>query len=819
MKIKIYIAIIFSSLLMFSFSFSQVKNQSGIKVRVLFSTGAEENIAPGVEVRIYSKNMKLITSGLTEDDGSYVFSSLKKGEYILEPVLEGFRGEKKKVSYTGTPISVILHLYLSQTATVTVEANTEKEEAEKPAMPQTIKEKVLKTAPLVNEKFQDALPLLPGVVRGPDGLLSLNGARESQSGLLVNSVNVTDPVTGQYAMELPIEAIESVKVYSSPYLAEFGKFTGAVTSIQTRQGTNKWKILFTNFFPRLRKRNGKIMGIESFTPRFALAGPIVKDKFWISQNFEYRFIRTKVTSLPELHNETVLETFDSFSRFDFDINSMNQFSTVFSLYPQNIRYVNLNTFRPEEAAPNYKQRGFFLAFNEKAIINLNSLLDTTFSIKDYDAHIWGNSPDIQTISPEGWRGGFFDKQDRFSRRYEFEQNFTFEPKKWHGVHNPKIGYIISHSNFDGNDLNKDVLILREDGSLYQRISFDGGTYLSQGITEVTAYAEDKWQVNSRISIDYGIRFDRDDVASKSRFAPRFGYSILPFKNTKTVIRGGFGIFFDKIPLNAAVFPQYQHMVVTTFDRGGNIINGPVEYQNLMADIENPYSYTWNIQMDRQLTKSILFRVGYLQRNQKDDLILNMVNIDGKPSILLSNNGSSYYKEFLLMFKFTFKNDSNLVFSYTRSEAWGNLNQYEYYLGNYHNPIFRPDEFGPQSFDVPHRVLITGTLNLPFKLILSPVVEIRNGFPYSIVNEEQNFVSKRNEGGRFPRFFEVDFQIMRKVPIKFFGKVYHTRIGIKMFNITHHFNPRDMQNNIDSPFFGNFYNSIGRIFRGKFEIDF
>ena len=810
-----FIIAIFSLTLLFA----QNESKKGITVKVLFTTGAEENIAPGVEVRLYSPKMKLITTGITEDNGEFTFSKIAKGEYILEPILEGFTGEKKKITYKGTPINVTLHLYLSESATVTVEANTEKEEAEKPSMPQTIKEKVLKTAPLVNEKFQDALPLLPGVIRGPDGLLNLNGARESQSGLLVNSVNVTDPVTGQYAMELPIEAIESVKVYSSPYLAEFGKFTGAVTSIQTRQGTNKWKVLFTNFIPRLRKRLGKIMGIESATPRFALAGPIIKDKLWISQNLEYRFIRTKVTSLPELHNETVLETFDSFSRIDLDINSMNQFSTVFSIYPQNIRYVKLNTFRPEEASPNYKQRGYFLAFNEKSILNLNSLLDTTFSIKDYDAHIWGNSTKTQTISPEGWRGGFFDKQDRFSKRYEFAQNFTFQPKKWHGVHNPKIGYIITHSSFDGTDINKDVLILREDGTIYQKISFSGDPYLSQGITEFTAYAEDKWQINSRLSIDYGIRFDRDDVASKNRFAPRLGYSILPFKDTKTVIRGGFGIFFDKIPLNAAVFPQYQRMALTTFDRNGNILNGPIEYQNVLADIENPYSYTWNVQFDRQLTKNLLFRIGYLQRNQKDNLILNMVNLDNKPTLLLSNNGSSYYKELLLMLKLTFSNDSNLVFSYTRSEAWGNLNQYEYYLGNYHNPIFRPDEFGPQSFDVPHRFLITGTINLPFKFILSPVAEIRNGFPYSIINEEQNFVSKRNRGGRFPRFFSLDLQIMRKVPIKFFGKVYHTRIGIKMFNITHHFNPRDVQNNIDSPFFGNFYNSIGRIFRGKFEIDF
>ncbi len=43
--------------------------------------------------------------------------------------------------------------------------------------------------------------------------------------------------------------------------------------------------------------------------------------------------------------------------------------------------------------------------------------------------------------------------------------------------------------------------------------------------------------------------------------------------------------------------------------------------------------------------------------------------------------------------------------------------------------------------------------------------------------------------------------------------------MKLFNVTNHWNPRDVQNNVDSPNFGTFYNSIGTTVRGKFEIDF
>jgi hypothetical protein len=47
--------------------------------------------------------------------------------------------------------------------------------------------------PTLNERFEDLLPLLPGMVRGPDGLINMKGARSSQNGSLVNSADVTDP--------------------------------------------------------------------------------------------------------------------------------------------------------------------------------------------------------------------------------------------------------------------------------------------------------------------------------------------------------------------------------------------------------------------------------------------------------------------------------------------------------------------------------------------------------------------------------------------------------------------------------------------------
>ena len=229
----------------------------------------------------------------------------------------------------------------------------------------TIKQTDLQTLPLPNEQLLDALPLVPGVIRGPDGQIAMNGARPSQSGMTVNSANVTDPVTGAFAINLPIEAVESAQVLTNPYAAEYGKFTGGVTAVETRSGTNKFTVEAQSFFPRFARRGGKWTGIEAFTPRLAFSGPIKKNKLWFMQSFEYRFVRTPIESLPADKRDTRLESFDSVSQLDWDINPSNHLTSTFSLFPEKLGYVGLNTFNPQEVTPNYKQRGFFWAVNER----------------------------------------------------------------------------------------------------------------------------------------------------------------------------------------------------------------------------------------------------------------------------------------------------------------------------------------------------------------------------------------------------------------------------------------------------------------------
>lgn len=765
-------------------------------------------------------------TGFANNEGEYKFLDLPLGQYTLEAKIDGFKSLVKTVEIrSGEIVSQDLTLELAALReSVNVKADADGIKADQSAPPSELKQTTLQTVPLANERFQNALPLVPGVVRGPDGLLNVKGSRASQSGLTVNSANVTDPVTGEFAINLPIEAIESVQVITNPYAPEFGKFIGAVTSIETRQGTDKWKVQFQDFFPRLRRRGGKTVGIESVTPRLAFSGPLVKDKVKFMQSFEYNFIRTKVEGLPPFESDTKLESFDSFTQLDWDINATNHLAISFSLFPQKLGYVGLNTFNPQEVTPNFKQRGFFWAVNEQKVYGNGALLQSFFSIKKFDANVFPSTGnEVMNLSPDINTGSFFNHQDRQTTRIETFEIYNFAPQQLSGTHIVKVSAGYSYNTFDGRNESDRVRILRADGTVSQQIDFIGNGKLNRNKSEYSAYFQDKWSLNDRLTIDYGARFDRDTIADESNFAPRIGFAYLPIADGRTVIRGGVGLFYDKINLNVASFEQSQERLVTRFDVDGNQIIGVPIHQHLAlanGEFTTPRSVNWNIELDREWFKDFFLRFGYQQREGRREYILTPVEGPELGNVLqLGNGGNSRYKEFQITARYKFRKSDQFTMSYVRSKATGDLNDFNSFYGNFETPIIRQNERSRLPWDAPNRFLFWGDFSLFYGITLAPVLDIRNGFPVSFIDEERNFVGARNRAGRFPIFSSLDLQVLKTIPLPGLSKKYKARVGLKIFNLTNHFNPRDFQGNLASSSFGGFFNPVRRSFRGKFVIDF
>ena len=184
-----------------------------------------------------------VVSASANDEGEYEFADVPPGTYTLEASVEGFKPASKAVTVRAGETSVenITIVVADVNESVTVSASSDGVEPPEAAPATTVTQRMLQTVPLAQERFLNALPLVPGVVRGPDGQIDVKGGRPSQSGLTVNSSNVTDPITGEYAINLPVEAVESLQVITNPYAAEYGNFTAGVTAVETRAGADKWQ--------------------------------------------------------------------------------------------------------------------------------------------------------------------------------------------------------------------------------------------------------------------------------------------------------------------------------------------------------------------------------------------------------------------------------------------------------------------------------------------------------------------------------------------------------------------------------------------------
>ncbi len=74
-------------------------------------------------------------------------------------------------------------------------------------------------------------------------------------------------------------------------------------------------------------------------------------------------------------------------------------------------------------------------------------------------------------------------------------------------------------------------------------------YYARPLTEL--YAQDSWKITPGFTLDYGLRYTLDTqfaplTTYKKDFAPRVSFAWDPFNNHKTVIRGGYGIFYGPV---------------------------------------------------------------------------------------------------------------------------------------------------------------------------------------------------------------------------------------------------------------------------------
>jgi len=696
-----------------------------------------------------------------------------------------------------------------------VNSNANPADTEEVSGTNSISESTVQNMPNRAERFDSLLPLVPGVIRGSNGLINMKGARATQNGSLVNSADVTDPATGATAINIPIDVVSSIKVLSTPYDPEYGNFTGAVSNVETRPGEfNKFRISAQNFVPHLRRLDGSIMGIAAATPRITFSAPIKKDRIAFTESVEYRYGRDPVNSLPSLQSDTRRESFDSYTQIDASISQKQTATASFAIFPQKLDYYGLNTFTPQASTPNLHERGYQAYLQHRYVTGSGDLLTSQLSFRKFDADLSPNSNGAYQLSIETTDGGFFNLQNRETSHTEWEEIFHSHPRHLHGAHELQAGVEFAHGSYDGRQEFRQVEIIGLAGVPVERIQFGPASSSSVDQNEIAWFVGDKWTVSNRLTFDLGLRFDRDSVTDSVNTAPRAGFVLALTKDGKTLFKGGAGFFYDRVPLNIPAFPHLPTRTIAALNLTDGILSS-TEYSNVISKgLQNPRSEVWNLEVDREVIHNLLARVGYQQRNTVHEFVLTPVAFGSTGSLSLSNRGHDFYRELQVTGRYQI-GQSTLNASYIHSKAFGDLNDFNQFFGNDPEAVIQPNQRGHLGFDAPNRVLAWGEIAAPWKLTVAPVLDIHTGFPYSTVNEFRNFVGPRNQL-RFPRFVSTDLQVLREIRLPIKNK--HARIGFGVYNIFNRFNPRDVQNDLDSLRFGKFFNDVGRTFHGKFILE-
>ncbi len=788
----------------------------------------------GVSVKIESGE-RIIRSGSTDDQGHVSFLDLPVGSYKLTAAKAGYesltaqRFELK--TQAGLAIDLIMTSAIARSDSVEVRG-TVMEVEENASVPNSLPAKAARELPSRPATVADALPLTPGVVREPGGALILSSSPENRSALIVNSADVTDPATGQFGTTIPIDSVEVLNVYQTAYLAEYGRFTAGLVSVETKRGGDKWKWELNDPLPEFRIRSYHMRGIKTATPRLNLEGPLIRDRLFFSEGFEYAIRKTAVYTLPFPVNQKKQEGWNSFSQLDWVASGRHLVTATLHIAPQHLDALNLDYFNPRPTVPDARTQNYTGTVFDRLTLR-GGLLENRFSVTKFDSAVWGRGNKNLIVGPSLNSGNYFADQSRSATRISGASRYAFAPVEAVGTHNFKLGGYFASSQHNGDIRERPIEVVDAEGRLRASITFPRIRSFEIGDVEKAFFGQDHWIITQRLALDLGVRTEAQQISGAFRVAPRAGLAWTPSTRLGTIVRGGFGLFYDRVPLNVYGFNRYPDRRITFYDGRGNVTAGPLLFLNTLGQSRvrfpfvsqspvdgnfSPRSEIWSMQVEQPLTRLLKIRLTYLRNSADGLVILRRVPPDSTTNVgayLLEGTGSSRYRQWDLTAQLRLREDRQLYFSYVRSRARGDLNDFGRYLGTVPAAIIHENQYGTLGTDLPNRFLSWGVLRLTKTLQIAPVFETRSGFPYVQTDVLQRYVGVPNST-RFPLFLSLDSRLSKDFKVT---PNHSIRLSVSGFNLTNHFNPEAVHSNIADPAFGYFFGHRGRHFTADFDFLF
>jgi hypothetical protein len=419
-------------------------------------------------------------------------------------------------------------------------------------------------------------------------------------------------------------------------------------------------------------------------------------------------------------------------------------------------------------------------------------------------------------------------------RNQEKYQFRYDVSHTSGRHAPRVGVNFIHEPVLSGALaatSETLVTLPEDPTFYLAnpaqftadIAADsastpaGDGSFSQNVQRLGLYAEDSWRVTSRLTANYGLRYDttfglfeasgRGQAQNpylldlnpaespfigsaphdyRKAFAPRLGVAYSLGSSGNTVLRGGFGMYFNDLAQNGWV-TAFQAVNGTNVATGGGIAPPSIIDPNYhtpyaihsTAGIQHAFNAKWTVSADWTLETGMHAYRRY-----------DFPNV----SVFRSDNRSSY-NAFALHLQGNVARRLSLVANYTLSSAktWGCvLGELFDYVNGVCNPFdaFAPGDYGPSGEDVRHRAVLAGTIHAPAGFEVTFLSQAESGRPITLTTPVGtravvDGVETTMDEFRGTPYLQTDVRVAR--PVKFRERWTATPF-LEFFNLFNRNNP-------------------------------
>ena len=767
-------------------------------------------LLPGVAIAVSDARRQTVATVFSDGAGQFEILEIQPGTYQVSAELDGFTPIERTITVRpGELLQLDLAFELAQlvdsvqvASPLTVQFT---DITVSVASREVFGTAFIEESPTADDSIESALPLLPGVIRGPDGV-NIKGGRPTQSSLQIGGLNVTDPSTGNADFTIPSSGVESVEVLPNPYSAEFGRFTSGVTVIEPRRGGDKWEVAINNPVPAFNTKRDQLLalnGIRGFSPSLTIAGPLIPERVFLAQSAQYRYSSNDVRSRPQNERRT-RESLNAFTRLDIVLPRGHRLGATIGIFPEKLGAVGLNTFNPPAVTPDIRRGTYHLAVSDSVALSAQALLETAFQINHHREEVSPRGTGAMELLPDENSGSYFNEQNRRSTTYQWLGSWSGFHQSGVGDNLFKIGADVLHVRFNGQSRSAPVNIRRLDGTLARQISFGNSPRHTLNSTDIAFFAQDRWQLHDRLLVELGARIDHDGVLDRWHATPRVGTAINLNRDGTIAVRGGFGLFYERTPSTAGVFDQVETQYLTDFGADGTTPLGPPTRfaPTLAEDLDTARGRTWHLEYQHRLTPTLNLAAAHLRRVGSRELVVERTPGSLVGQLLLSSQGESRYQETGVEVEYSGGEAVDLTLAYVHSNSSADLNAFGAFFNSVRMPLIRANEFAPTDADAPHRLVARARIVVNEKWRFVPLLELRSGFPYTAVDERLDFVGPRNRDRRFPVVARLDVMAERQINL---GQ-WRPWLGVRILNVFDRVEPRDVQNILGSSRFGQFFNS-------------